>query len=223
MSCAGKDGRLVLASCSPRRREILESAGLEFEVVAPDVTEDSPDEGERAEHYAMRMARRKASSVATKVGRGVVLGADTVVVVDGAILGKPVTRSEAVEMLRRLRGREHGVTTGMAVVDSAAGLVETAAVASTVHMRRYDDEEIEAYVASGEPFDKAGAYAVQDTHFRPADRVEGCYLNVVGLPLCRAAELLSRAGVAGVQGQVRGPSGLCADCGTSAGQGETGE
>ena len=223
MGCAGNDGQLVLASGSPRRREILESAGLEFEVVAPDVTEDSPDEGERAEHYAMRMARRKASSVATKVGRGVVLGADTVVVVDGAILGKPVTPSEAVEMLRRLRGREHGVTTGLAVVDSAAGLVETAAVASTVHMRRYDDEEIEAYVASGEPFDKAGAYAVQDTHFRPADRVEGCYLNVVGLPLCRAAELLSRAGVAGVQGQVRGPSGLCADCGTSAGQGETGE
>ena len=90
-------------------------------------------------------------------------------------------------------------------------------------MRRYGDGEIEAYVASGEPFDKAGAYAVQDTHFRPADRVEGCYLNVVGLPLCRAAELLSRIGVAGVQGQVRGPSGLCADCGPSAGQGETGE
>ena len=223
MGCAGNDGRLVLASSSPRRREILESAGLEFEVVLSDVTEDSPDEGERAEHYAMRMARHKASSVATKVGRGVVLGADTVVVVDGAILGKPVTPSEAVEMLRRLRGREHGVTTGLAVVDSAAGLVETAAVASTVHMRRYDDEEIEAYVASGEPFDKAGAYAVQDTHFRPADRVEGCYLNVVGLPLCRAAELLSRAGVAGVQGQVRDSSGLCADCGTSAGQGETGE
>jgi MAF protein len=223
MGCAGKDGRLVLASGSPRRREILESAGLEFEVVAPDVTEDSPDEGERAEHYAMRMARRKASSVATKVGRGVVLGADTVVVVDGAILGKPVTRSEAVEMLRRLRGRDHGVTTGMAVVDSAAGLVEIAAVTSTVHMRRYGDGEIEAYVASGEPFDKAGAYAVQDTHFRPADRVEGCYLNVVGLPLCRAAELLSRIGVPCAQGQVRGPGGLCADCGPSAGQEEGGE
>ena len=223
MGCVGNDGQLVLASGSPRRREILESAGLEFEVVVPDVPEGPPFAVERPAEYVQRMARDKASSVSSRLGRGVVLGADTVVVVDGAILGKPVTRSEAVEMLRRLRGREHGVTTGMAVVDSAAGLVETAAVASTVHMRRYDDEEIEAYVASGEPFDKAGAYAVQDTHFRPADRVEGCYLNVVGLPLCRAAELLSRAGVAGVQGQVRGPSGLCADCGTSAGQGETGE
>ena len=223
MGCAGNDGQLVLASGSPRRREILESAGLEFEVVLSDVTEDPPTSGERAEQYATRMARRKASSVATKVGRGVVLGADTVVVVDGAILGKPVTRSEAVEMLRRLRGRDHGVTTGMAVVESETGLVETAAVASTVQMRRYGDGEIEAYVASGEPFDKAGAYAVQDTHFRPADRVEGCYLNVVGLPLCRAAELLSRVGVAGVQGQMRGPGGLCMDCGPSAGQEEGGE
>ena len=223
MDCPGNDGQLILASGSPRRREILESAGLEFEVVLSDVTEDSPDEGERAEHYAMRMARRKASAVASKVGRGIVLGADTVVVVDGAILGKPVTPSEADEMLRRLRGRDHGVTTGLAVVESETGRVEMASVTSTVHMRRYGDGEIAAYVASGEPFDKAGAYAVQDENFRPADRVEGCYLNVVGLPLCRAAELLSRMGAPGARRQMRGPGGLCADCGPSAGQEEGGE
>lgn len=201
----------------------MESAGLEFEVVLSDVTEGPPAAGERAEQYAERMARHKASAVSARLGRGTVIGADTVVVLDGAILGKPASAREAVEMLRRLRGRDHGVATGLAVVDSDSGRVETAAVTSTVRMRRYDDDEIAAYVASGEPFDKAGAYAVQDTQFRPAERVEGCYLNVVGLPLCRAAELLARMEVSCIQGQVRDSDGLCADCGPSAGQGEGGE
>ena len=223
MGFAGNDGQLVLASGSPRRREILESAGLEFEVVVPDVPEGPPFAVERPAKYVQRMARDKASAVSSRLGRGVVLGADTVVVLEGEILGKPESASQAEEMLRRLRGRDHGVTTGLAVVDSETGRVEMAAAASTVHMRRYDDDEIAAYVASGEPFDKAGAYAVQDTHFRPADRVEGCYLNVVGLPLCETAELLFRVGVAGVQRRMRSRGGLCMDCVPSAGQGEGGE
>ena len=223
MGCAGSDGQLVLASSSPRRREILESAGLEFEVVVPDVPEGPPFAAERPAEYVQRMARDKAAAVSDRLGRGVALGADTVVVLYGEILGKPTSAGHAEEMLRRLRGRDHEVTTGLVAMDSGTGRVEMAAVTSTVHMRRYDDGEIAAYVVSGEPFDKAGAYAVQDLNFRPADRVEGCYLNVVGLPLCRAADLLSRMGVPGVRGQMRGPGGLCTDCGPSAWQGGRGE
>ena len=220
MSCTANGGRLVLASGSPRRREIMESAGLEFEVTLSDVTEGPPADGESAKQYATRMAQQKASAVADRLGGGIVLGADTVVVLDGAILGKPASASEAVEMLGRLRDRDHGVTTGLAVVDSETGRVRTAAVTSTVHMRPYDDDEIAAYVASGEPFDKAGGYAVQDAHFRPAKGVEGCYLNVVGLPLCTAADLLSRVGLPCVQEPVSDRSGRCAGCLPDEGQGE---
>ena len=212
MGRAGKDGRLVLASGSPRRREILESAGLEFEVEAPNVFESPPSAGEDAEDYAQRMACHKALAVSARLGRGVVLGADTVVVLEGEILGKPESASQAEEMLDRLRGRGHEVATGLAAVDSLTGRVETAAVTSTVHMREYDDDEVAAYVASGEPFDKAGAYGVQDPDFRPAEGVEGCYLNVVGLPFCRAAALLSSLGLSWAQGQVSGPGDRCTAC-----------
>ena len=223
MSCTDGDGRLVLASGSPRRREIMESAGLRFEVERPGVPEGPPAAGERAENYARRMARDKASAVSARLERGTILGADTVVVLDGAMLGKPGSAREAVEMLRRLRGRDHCVTTGLAAVDSKTGRMETSAVTSTVYMRRYGDDEIADYVASGEPFDKAGAYGVQDTQFSPAERVEGCYLNVVGLPLCRAADLLSRMGVSCVQGGMRDTDGRCVDCGPTAMQGERAE
>ena len=216
MTCTASRAGLVLASGSPRRREILESAGLAFEVVVSRVTENPPAPNEGAGEYAMRMARLKAEAVSAKMGHGIVLGADTVVVLGGAILGKPTSVAEAVEMLRGLRDRDHGVTTGLVVVDSETGRVEAAAVASTVHMRPYDDDEIAAYVASGEPFDKAGGYAVQDVHFRPAEKVEGCYLNVVGLPLCKAADLLARMGLPRVQGLALGSGGPCADCGPSA-------
>ena len=196
---------------------------MRFEVVRPGVPEGPPASGERAEDYARRMARDKASAVSSRLGRGVVLGADTVVVLDGAILGKPGSAGHAVEMLRRLRGRGHCVITGLAAIDAGTGRVEAAAVTSTVYVRRYGDDEIVDYVASGEPFDKAGAYGVQDTQFSPAERVEGCYLNVVGLPLCRAAELMARMGVSCLQGQARDSDGLCTDCGPTAMQGEEAE
>ncbi len=221
MSCTDGDRRLVLASGSPRRREIMESAGLAFEVVQSDVTEDPAAPGERPDRYAVRMARQKASAVSPSLGRGIVLGADTVVVLDGAILGKPASAREAVDMLRGLRGRDHGVTTGLAVVDSESGRVETVASTSTVHMRQYDDDEIAAYVASGEPFDKAGGYGVQDPCFSPAERVEGCYLNVVGLPLCTTADLLSRVGLDCAREQLRDRPGSCTGCDSRARQGVT--
>ena len=220
MTCTASGAGLVLASGSPRRREILESAGLAFEVVVSRVTENPPAPNEGAGEYAMRMARLKAEAVSANLGHGIVLGADTVVVLSGAILGKPASVAEAVEMLRRLRDRDHGVTTGLVVVDSETGRVEAAAVASTVHMRPYDDDEIAAYVASGEPFDKAGGYAVQDPQFKPAKRVEGCYLNVVGLPLCSAADLLGRVGLPCVRERMSDRSGRCPGCRPGDGQRE---
>ena len=212
MASTNHDRRLVLASGSPRRREIMKSAGLAFEVVPSRLTEDLPVAGEGAEQYAMRMARLKAEAVSANLGQGIVLGADTVVVLDGAILGKPASAAEAVEMLRCLRDRDHEVTTGLVVVDLETGRVETDAATSTVHMRPYDDDEIVAYVASGEPFDKAGGYGVQDPRFRPAERVEGCYLNVVGLPLCTTADLLGRVGLPCVLERMSDQSGRCPGC-----------
>ena len=220
MSCAHGGRRLVLASGSPRRREIMESAGLAFDVVLSRVTEDPPAAREGAGQYATRMARLKAEAVSTTLGHGIVLGADTVVVLDGTILGKPTSAAEAVDMLCRLRDRDHEVTTGLAVGDSETGLMETAAATSTVHMRRYGDDEIAAYVASGEPFDKAGGYAVQDPQFRPARGVEGCYLNVVGLPLCSAADLLGRFGLPCVKERMNDQSGRCPGCRSGDGQRE---
>ncbi len=218
MTCTASGAGLVLASGSPRRREILEAAGLGFEVVLSRVTEDPPVAGEGAEHYAMRMARLKAQAVSAKLGHGIVLGADTVVVLDGAILGKPASAAEAVEMLRCLRDRDHEVTTGLSVVDCETGRMEAGAATSTVDMRLYDDDEIAAYVASGEPFDKAGGYAVQDPQFKPAKRVEGCYLNVVGLPLCSAVDLLGRVDLPCVRERMSDRSGGCPGCGAGNGQ-----
>ena len=151
--------RLVLASASPRRRELLASLGVEFEV-APSAADETLPEGPPTT-AAVLLALRKASAVAARRREGVVLGADTLVVVDDEVLGKPAGPDDARRMLRRLRGREHRVVTGIAVVDAATGRQATEAVVSRVRMADYPDEAIEAYVASGEPLDKAGAYAIQ--------------------------------------------------------------
>ena len=124
----------------------------------------------------------------------VVVGGDTVVVADGRILGKPADADEARAMLRTLRGREHQVITGVCLLDLASRRITTEAVETRVWMRDYSDDEIERYVRSGSPLDKAGAYGIQDESFHPADRIEGCYLNVVGLPLCAVARGLRTLG-----------------------------
>jgi septum formation protein len=142
-----------------------------------------------------RLALAKARAVATRVSEGVVLGADTVVVVDGRPLGKPVDPAEARAMLRRLRGREHEVVTGVAVVDARTGRAESAAVVSRVRMADYDEAAIEAYVATGEPLDKAGAYAIQGRGGTMVAGLQGSFSNVVGLPLEEAAALLAAFGV----------------------------
>jgi len=185
--------RLILASQSPRRRELLREIFSEFEVIPSEV--DETLEPGPIEQAVVSLALRKARAVAARATQGVVLAADTVVVIDGMVLGKPADPEEARGMLRRLRGREHQVITGVAVVDAATGRAESTAVVSRVVMAAYPDATIAAYVASGAPFDKAGGYAIQDLGGTLVDGVVGSYTNVVGLPVDATRRLLERCGI----------------------------
>ena len=182
--------QFVLASSSPRRAELLAAAGFAFEVDHADIDE-TPLAGEPADRYVMRLAEGKARAVAARFPDRAVLGADTTVVVDGDILGKPADAAEAAAMLRRLQGRAHEVLTGVALVAPAGALVELAT--TRVWFAPMTDEEIAAYVATGEPMDKAGAYGIQGWAARHVSRVEGSYSNVVGLPVAVVHQLLSGA------------------------------
>lgn len=182
---------IILASASPRRRELLAALGVAFEVVASHVDE-STDEGDPAA-AAELLARRKAESVAADHPSALVIGSDTIVALDGRMLGKPGDAAEARAMLASLRGRTHEVVTGVAV--ALDGRVVSDHARTAVRMRDYEDAAIEAFIASGSPFDKAGGYAIQDEAFAPAERFEGCRCNVVGLPLATLRGLLAGLGV----------------------------
>ncbi len=172
---------LVLASASPRRRELLGNAGIAHEVMAADVDE-SVLAGETARACAERLAREKAMAVAKKRPEDWVLGADTVVVVSGQILGKPSDAEDARRMLRMLAGRTHEVITGVCLVGPGT-TVDTRSEVTLVEMAAISEDEIAAYAESGEPMDKAGAYAIQGRASRWIPRIEGDYSNVVGLPV----------------------------------------
>ena len=189
------DQRFILASQSPRRRQLLALLGYPFEVVVPDVDEDVHLDAVPAT-YVLRTAQQKAEAVARLrptaaiTPRSIVIAADTTVALDGAILGKPADADEARRMLLALRGRAHDVHTGVCLVDAAGGR-EVAAVHSTVvAMRDYSAAEIDAYVATGDPLDKAGAYAIQGKAAAFITEIHGSYTNVVGLPLAEVAALL---------------------------------
>jgi len=187
------DHPLILASASPRRREILSRAGIAFEVIPADVPE-SVQRGERPGDFASRIAAKKALAVARRVGpspRRRVLGADTIVVVDNAILGKPRDPPHAVRLLERLVGRSHEVITAVALTASDTLEVRSTAVTTRVSMRRAGIEELRAYVATGEPLDKAGAYAIQGEGRRFIVEVEGSESNVIGLPVEETLALLA--------------------------------
>ena len=202
---------LVLASTSPRRRELLSCLGIDFRVVPPSTLENMlPDETPR--EMVERLALSKAMSVARSLSGGLVIGADSVVVLDGRALGKPVDDAQAREMLRSLRGREHQVMTGLALVDAANRDTRVTSESSLVTMRDYSDDQLDAYVASGEPMDKAGAYAVQDRVFRPAEQLEGCYTNVMGLPLCSLVNMIQDAGLEVRSGQYVQITRECSQC-----------
>jgi nucleoside triphosphate pyrophosphatase len=214
--------RLVLASASPRRRELLAQAGFVFDVIPAHIPEE-PRAGEDPEAYVTRLAREKAQAVYDSQGSGhrvqgterqgterpgprdqgtkgpegiVVLGADTTVTLDGHILEKPRDAEDAARMLRMLSGRMHRVITGVAVVDAQG--CEVAAEVTAVRFSTLRDEEIAEYVATGEPMDKAGAYGIQGRAAKWIPRVEGCYFNVVGLPLALVTAML--------EGRLRGRS-----------------
>ena len=182
---------LVLASASPRRQELLRNAGIVFEVQPADIPEDALP-GEAAKDCAERLAREKAIAVARQRPHDCVLGADTVVVVggqyDGQLLGKPSDAADAARMLRLLSGREHQVITGVCLVVS--GQRSVASQTTSVTMSEITEKEIADYVASGEPMDKAGAYAIQGIASRWIPRIEGDYSNVVGLPLALVFRML---------------------------------
>ena len=190
-----KTAPVVLASASPRRREMIQALGLAVSVVDPGSGEGPPSDGESPEAYVVRQSIVKANAAAGQHPASVVLAADTAVVDGDAVLGKPATAAEAVETLERLRGRTHRVVTGVTALEARSGQTHSAVKSSDVLMRRFSDEEIARYVASGEPLDKAGSYGVQDAAFSPTERVDGCYLNVMGLPLCEIPALLTGLGV----------------------------
>lgn len=181
---------LVLASQSPRRQEILTQAEIPFLVRPADVDEE-PLAHENPEEHVRRLARRKAEAIAARPG-DVVLGADTVVVVDGEILGKPEDRTDAEQMLRKLSGREHVVITGVCLRAPDKTVVEVES--TVVHFRALSEDEIRGYAASGEPLDKAGGYAIQGLASKFIDRIEGCYFNVVGLPVALVYRKLKELG-----------------------------
>ncbi len=184
---------LVLASGSPRRRELLNELGLTFAVTPSNAPEEHLS-GETAEAMVRRLSRDKATVVAGQMAEGYVIGADSTVVLDGRPIGKPEDERDARRMLIKLRGTEHQVTTGLTVVNVATGQSLTDHMTAEIVMRNFTDAEMEQSIASGTPMDKAGAYAVQDTDFRPAALKDGCYTNVVGLPLCRMLEMLKELG-----------------------------
>ncbi len=198
--------QLYLASNSPRRKELLSLLGLEFAIL-PAPVDETPYPGEVGAEYVLRIARSKAEAALSQMSEaGIVITADTAVVIparvdhetrdEEKILGKPAGEDEAVAMLRSLRGHTHQVLTAIAILPTPGGTIASDLCATDVPMRDYSDSEIETYVASGDPQDKAGAYAIQHIGFHPVDGLHGCYANVMGLPLCHLARSLFQLGIA---------------------------
>ncbi|PLY06451.1 MAG: septum formation inhibitor Maf [Desulfuromonas sp.] len=188
--------KIVLASASPRRKELLRQIGLDFDVI-PSLAEETVLPEETPEQLVVRLSLAKAREVAGRkevAGRWFI-GSDTIVLCDGIILGKPEDEAHATAMLRKLSGREHQVLSGYAVIDRESGREIAEAVSTRVRFRRLTDGEIARYIATGEPADKAGSYAIQGLGVCFVAGIEGSYTNVVGLPLCRLTLALEELGV----------------------------
>jgi len=206
----GRRQQMVLASESPRRQEIMAAMGLTFQVM-PSEVEEPPASGD-AVAIARERALQKARAAAATLEAGTVIAADTVVAIGDEVLGKPSSEEEAYSFLRRLRGKEHSVITEIALVDAASGEALTGGRTSRVRMQEYSDQEIEAYIAAGGPWGKAGGYGIQDDRFHPVARIRGCYLNVVGLPVCTLLRLMQRMAIYPSLDPSWTPSGRCPDC-----------
>jgi septum formation protein len=185
--------RLILASKSPRRYELLKQVGLDFEVIPSRVMEDIVQKESPKEHV-IRLAEAKARDIASGYPDRWVIAADTIVYINGSILGKPKSREEAMEMLHRLSGQEHWVLTGFSVFHLGEGKSDKETVQTAVKMKTLSPTEMEWYVQTGEPFDKAGGYAIQGIGSFMIESIRGSYTNVVGLPLCELIQMLNRLG-----------------------------
>ncbi len=186
---------LILASQSPRRRELLTIAGYTFTTTTADIDE-TPRPDEAPTDYTLRVSREKAEAVRQTITKGaVIITSDTTVVHENDLLGKPLTREDAWETLRRLRGQHHYVYTAITVWDTATDEIYQDLAATKLRMRDYTDAEIQAYIETGDPFDKAGSYAIQHNEFAPVAALSGCYANVVGLPLCHLTRTLRKLGI----------------------------
>ncbi|MDX2480243.1 MAG: Maf family protein [Desulfuromusa sp.] len=188
--------QIILASASPRRRELLQQIGLEF-LVVPSNAEEKELPDETPEEHVVRLSLAKATEIANRqdISGRWFIGSDTIVLCDGQILGKPRDQSHAAVMLRQLSGREHRVLSGYAVIDRQTGQQRTEAVSTKVLFRQLTEAEITSYIATGEPADKAGAYAIQGFGVCFVARIEGSYTNVVGLPLCKLTLAMKELGV----------------------------
>jgi septum formation protein len=182
---------LILASASPRRREMLKSVGLNFKIIPAHVNEDYLA-GESPRQHVKRLSADKAMVIARKHPQAWVLGADTIVVIDGMILGKPKNKAQAHKMLRKLSGREHKVFTGFSIVHIATKVYKTQVIQSAVRFKTISPEEMEWYIACDEPYDKAGGYAVQGKGACFIRSIRGSFTNVIGLPLCEVMEALEQ-------------------------------
>ncbi len=185
---------IILASNSPRRRDLLRQVGVVFTSDAADVDERVLP-GEKPDIYAVRVALDKARVVAARTAAGIVVAADTVVVLDDVILGKPVDDRDAERMLARLSGKMHRVITGLAVLDTGTGKTRTESADTRVWFRTLTQDQIVSYVSTGESLDKAGAYGIQGKGSLLVDRIEGCYFNVVGLPLLLLDRMIADFGI----------------------------
>jgi septum formation protein len=181
----------ILASASPRRQELLRSVGLKFKTIPGHVNEDYI-KGESPQQHVRRLAQEKAQLIARKYPRTWVLGADTIVVIDGLILGKPKNKTQAKEMLKKLSGREHKVFTGFTVMQVASKISHSDVVQSAVKFKKISAAELDWYIACAEPYDKAGGYAVQGKGAYFIKSIRGSYTNVIGLPLCEVLETLKK-------------------------------
>ncbi len=185
--------QLILASKSPRRYQLLRQMGFDFDVIPSKVEEDFVS-GESPDQHVIRLANAKAYEVGNQYPDRWVIAADTIVYINGSILGKPKSREEALEMLRRLSGQEHWVLTGFSVHHLAKGIEDHGAVRTAVKVKDLRPVEMEWYIQTGEPFDKAGGYAIQGIGAFMIESIRGSYTNVVGLPVCELMQVMSRLG-----------------------------
>lgn len=188
--------KLVLASNSPRRRQLFALGNWDFNVIAADVDE-TPLGNETPKEYVLRLAQAKALAIQPRAeSDAVIIGSDTTVVDGNEILGKPVDEADAERMLKQLRGRTHQVYTALAIHRMSDGQTLTELSITDVPMRNYSDDEIRAYIQSGDPLDKAGAYAIQHPDFQPVESMQGCYASVMGLPMCHILRALQKFEIA---------------------------